>query len=224
MGGKNHQPCGVYLTESTRLSRSLSLAHARLELANVALEDLLLGELAEEKHGNIKDITNHLDESDTALDNAFTLAKKLEAKMDENSFIDLPTLHRLNLDAVASKLTECRMTEFHVINVVAQRYVTTGFRGILADFRESIISLRQLTQRLRHEVQKLAGPAADGKVHLVLEENRSGNIKPTFATLYTNWGQFNAFFLASSLLSTEVWYAFRGHGSLADPATRVRAA
>lgn len=45
MGGKNHQPCSGYLALSTKLSRSLSLANAELELANVALEDLILAEL-----------------------------------------------------------------------------------------------------------------------------------------------------------------------------------
>jgi hypothetical protein len=224
MGGKNHQPCGAYLPESTRLSRSLSLAHARLELANVALEDLLLGELVEGKHGDIRDIIDHLDGSIVATNDAVTFAKELEMKLDENSFVDLPTLCKLDLDAIADNFAKHCMAEFHAANEVAERYRTSGFRGVLAYFHRSIIGLRQLTQQLRYEVQQLSGPAADGEVHLVLEENRHGNIKPTFAKLYTNWERFNAFFLASSLLSTEVWYAFRGHGSLADPAARVRVA
>ncbi|MFN3692742.1 MAG: hypothetical protein ACK4SL_01415 [Candidatus Paceibacteria bacterium] len=52
MGGKNHQPRGRYLQNSTLMSRSMSLAQIGLELANVALEDLILAEL----DGKIGDI------------------------------------------------------------------------------------------------------------------------------------------------------------------------
>lgn len=50
------------------------------------------------------------------------------------------------------------------------------------------------------------------------------SFKPGFAVLYTAWTKFNALFLASSLLSTELWYAFTGKGSLAPTKLQLRAA
>jgi hypothetical protein len=65
------------------------------------------------------------------------------------------------------------------------------------------------------QVSALEGIARKGEVTRTLEENRPGNIKEAFANLYCAWAKFNQDFLASSLLSTELWYAFNGYGSLA---------
>lgn len=223
MGGKNHQPCSSYLPESTRLSRALSIAYAQCELANVALEDLILAELAE-KRGTVDPFTGQLVASITALDNAIVLVDDLEAKMDENGFVDLPTLQRLDLEAIGANFVKHGMVNSDSWHEASRIMANGGFRNMTAKFREAIGNLRQLTEQLLREVAQLARAANIGEVNLVLEENRTGNMKPVFAMLYTGWGNFNALFLASSILSTEVWYAFRGHGSLAEPSVRVRAA
>ena len=48
--------------------------------------------------------------------------------------------------------------------------------------------------------------------------------KAEFAKLYTKWNDFRARFLASSIISTELWYAHTGKGSLAPTAAQLRAA
>lgn len=223
MGGRNHQPCGVYLPESTRVSRELSIAHAQCELANVSLEDLILAEL-DGGHGETRIIVEHLSASANALANADKLVDELEAKMDKNDFIDLPTLRVINLDAIGTNFVERGLTSFDDWRVIVSIMRTNGFRSMLGRFRVGIAELRRLTQQLQEEIARLDKAAKCGETHLVLEENRVGNIKPTFTRLYTSWGRFNSLFLASSLLSTEVWYAFRGYGSLAESTSQVRVA
>ncbi len=223
MGGKNHQPCSSYLPESTKLSRALSIAYAMLELGNVALEDAIITEFEGGK-AQIEPITTFLERSEKSLDEAVLCAGLLEQRMDELGFTDLPTLHKLDLDAIGVDFGGRGLVDLSAWQRISAEYRAKGFRAVLGGFRTTIATLAENTVMLRTQVTALAPIASCGEISRVLEENREGNIKVTFAKLYTAWSQFNEAFLASSLLSTELWYAFNNFGSLTSPTSRVRAA
>jgi len=82
MGGINHAPCSRYLNLSTRVSRSLSLAHAELELANVALEDVLLGELVNKK-GSLVLVLSRLNASNGQLEEMLSHMGALKAGLSK---------------------------------------------------------------------------------------------------------------------------------------------
>lgn len=223
MGGKNHQPCDRYLGNSTRLSRALSVAQAELELGNVALEDLILAELDGDR-GTIVAILSRLNLSRNALVGAREVCADLRQQMDEAGFEDLPTLQRLNLEAIGANLATQGCVAQNAWNRIAHKMRAQGFSGVLAYFDARIDALAQKTATLIHQIEGLSTAVERGEVHLVVEENRPGNFKNAFAELYTAWASFSEEFLASSLLSTELWYAHNGRGSLCDREVRTIAA
>ena len=79
---------------------------------------------------------------------------------------------------------------------------------MLDGFDERMREIIRLTEKLSTEVAALKESADERVLVEVLEENRPGNIKRTFAKLYHAWNDLNAVFLAS-MLSTE-WYTFTG--------------
>lgn len=213
MGGKNHQPCGSFLLESTRLSRSLSLAYAELELGNVALEDVILAEL-EGGIGFLSNIVVHLDLSRKYLDDAIKNLDSIRQKMRNKNFIDLPTLRKVDLSATGAIFIMKDLVTSDSWIKVAETMKKEGFYEILFSFETTIEELKTKTSVLSEQILNLSDSATEGEIHKVLEENRSGNIKVAFATLYNCWTRFNHDFLASSLLSTELWYVFQGFDSL----------
>lgn len=223
MGGKNHQPCGSYLPESTRISRALSSAHAQCELANVALEDLIITEL-DGRRGTVLQVVSQLEASELSLHTAIDFVGALKTKMDNSGFTDLPTLKTTDLDAIGINFANRGIADKEAWEAAAAIMRSGGFYGMLVHFLSGIATLREMTSQLRLEIVRLDGAAKTGEVNRIIEENRALNIKTSFAQLYTGWSRFNALFLASSLISTEVWYAFRGYGSLADPGAQTRAA
>jgi hypothetical protein len=96
MGGQNHQPCNRpqtnYLRLSTKMSRDLSVARAYFEQANIALEDVLLQELAGQGGGSVKHIIEQLSDSKAALAEMMKTIGLLRADMHSHAFEDLPTL------------------------------------------------------------------------------------------------------------------------------------
>jgi hypothetical protein len=213
VGGKNHQPCNKYLEASTRLSRDLSLGNAQLELANVALEDVILAELAGGT-GSVDPILLQLSLSTSSLNKALADCTTLREKLEENDFVDLPTLSQANLESVGARFGENGLiSPVHWMEAVGL-IESGGFRKVLEAITSSIIDLESKTRALLEKIQGLAPEAQKGRVGAVLEENQDGNTKVQFARLYTAWQDFNHFFLASSLISTELWYIYTGHGSL----------
>ncbi len=223
MGGKNHQPCRGYLENSTKMSRNLSVAHAELELGNVALEDLLLSELCGKK-GGINPFVDRLRSSAVALSAALGSVDALRQQMVSNDFVDLPTLQSADLSAIGSAFVERGMVHRSAWDAVAQIMREKGFFGILPHFGAGISRLHGQTLLLAEKASALHPAAAAGEVTNVLEENRTGNIKVEFANLYSSWSDFNQLFLASSMLSTELWYLHTKRDSLcADADSKVAA-
>lgn len=222
MGGKNHQPCNIYLERSTQLSRCLSVAYAEVELGNVALEDVILAELRGDT-ASVQPIKSHLRSSRTALREAFSVADALRDQMDQNDFVDLPSLWNTDLDVIGNTFTAKKMVNEEAWLKITAIMETGGFYAVLARFMEGIRELTQKTSILFLQVEGLEEVASRGGVHHVLEENHEGNIKEAFASLYTAWNSYSQDFLASSLLSTELWYMACNYGSLADHETQTLA-
>lgn len=223
MGGKNHQPCRQYLAISTQMSRHASMAFAQLELSNVALEDLLLAEL-DGKTGEIDGIVQQLSGSQKSLAQLIGTIDELESKMNELNFQDLFTLRSVSIDAIGHALVDAKMVHVGVWNEIVMNARSGGFRKNLAVIRSQALSLSEHTDKLSTQVVALEQHAKDGNVTHVLEENLHGNLKPVFAQLYTAWSCFQNFFLASSLFSTEVYYAFNNYGSLVNVSVQKAAA
>lgn len=215
MGGQNHQPCGRYLPESTKLSKNLSLARSNLELANVAIEEVLLAEL-NGTNGLAEPIIMHLDESCENLLKAKQSVADILAKMDELDFNDLPTLKKLDLVSIGDDLASRNLVNAVCWKEIVGLALSRGYFGIMRGFENKIDSLYVKTITLKKKILLLHDSICNGEFAKVTEENLPGNFKTTFADLYTAWSVMNQEFLASSLLSTELWYAFRGFGSLSE--------
>lgn len=230
MGGKNHQPCKTYLANSTRLSRHLSLAYARLEFGNAALEDILLDELGM-KHVSgaaaamFDQIEGELGGSLRELRLAQQAVASLRQQMDETGFADLPTLGKIDLSQIGHNLAKSGMVNLAAWQQVQQLMTGGGFYVMLDQFDTDISGLMELTAALQTKFSALKPAIIEGSLTDIVEENRPESFKPEFAAVYTAWTEFNALFLASSLMSTELWYAFTDKGSLAPDATvQLRAA
>lgn len=213
MGGKNHQPCSGYLKNSTRLSRFLSLAIVRLEMSNVGFEDVILAELDD----TVGDMTPVIENLSASLDEIIAMSAciaDLRRQMDENDFQDLPSLTSVDLTSVGASLVASKRVDAHAWHEAQEIMQAGSFYRMLDLFDQHIARLKADTEHLI--VQIAALDASTGKINRVLEENRKGNIRPAFARLYTGLGEFNALFLASALISTELWYSFNNFGSLTD--------
>lgn len=216
MGGKNHQPCGQYLQNSTKMSRFMSLAFMTLEQANVALEDVILAEFNNGK-GNVDDIVSQLVASANYLDDMKSTVADLRQQMADLNYVDLPPLARMDMSAFGQQLVAGGLhTSQSDYNDAATIMVRGGFWEMISVFDARIDELIDQTSNLREAVIATNSSATTGELHLVLEENRVGNFKPKFAELYTSWASFQQLFLASSLISTEVWYQFNRSGSLIE--------
>ncbi len=213
MGGINHQPCKHYLRESTALSRCVSLARSQFEQANIALEDILLLEL-DKKQGSINPIRHHLQLSQDYLHSALVCLVALKTKMHDLNYQDLPPLHTIDTDQLGQHLATQGIVDDCSWNKMARLMKNSTFFANIKEFELQVHLLLKNTSMLLVSVDQLGDFADDGTMHNILEENRQGNIKIFFAKLYTAWNLFQADFLASSILSTEVWYAHNEYGSL----------
>lgn len=209
MGGINHQPCNQYLRWSTKLSRAISLARAELDLANVALEDVIVAEL-EDRRESRDDLMEHLKSSLASLRGAGQMINDLRREMKENGYKDLPTLRTLDLSEVGEQLVQNGLVERPAWDEMAETMKTGTFFANLDLFEAKVEDLYRKTTNLVMSF----GRTQNRSLSEVAEENQSSNFKIAFARLYTDWSKFHARFLASSLLSTEVWYAYMGYGSL----------
>lgn len=215
MGGKNHQPCRPYLKDSANLSRYLSLAYAELELGNVALEDLIITEL-DGGRGSIIEVMNHLHASFVALEGAYSATSILRLHMRQNAFTDLPILRVIDLESIGERFAAKNLVNGDAWRRISSIMRSNGFFGVTDYFLRCIQELEKRTTILIESIKYLPGAesAEEGRVSTLLEENKAGDVKEAFADLYTSWMEFDQEFLASSILSTELWYKQNTYGSL----------
>lgn len=223
MGGMNHQPCREYLAYSTQVSRCLSLGHAHVNLANVAFEDVLLTEL-EGSHGSAEDIVSYLVSAALFTSQAATAIKTLQEAMTEKGYEDLPPLRTLNLSSLGDSFLQEKMLEKHAWKTIQALTEKGGFWSVSMHFQRTVVELEVLTERLASEFLLLSDVVKRGCLNDVLEENQPGNVKKTFAQLFSNWNILLAEFLASSMLSTHVWYLWTGRQTLVKPCLNLRLA
>ncbi|MBU1557391.1 hypothetical protein KKC45_00295 [Patescibacteria group bacterium] len=214
MGAKNHQPCNGYLVNSTKLSRSVSLGYIFLEQANVSLEDLLLAELEKGIGGDVSAITQMLGNSSSALSDALKNCVDLRQQMDEKVYSDPDVLATINLDVVGKGFHSTGLVQLEAWAKISELTLTHGFYSVLDHFEKALSEILAKTDEVSRLVANVSEIARTSQVNLVLEENTDANIKVEFFQLYTLWGKFNNEFIASSVLSTELWYRDNGYGSL----------
>lgn len=217
MGGKNHQPCREYLVNSTKLSRFISLAYISLEKANVFLEDLLLAELNDGQNFGIWSILEEMKNSSKFLHEAERISKNLWDQMITKNYSDPDVLCSVDLNTVGEKLCSKGLVTHNAWTKIGELTYEQGFYSVLEYFQKQIDDLLQKTEVLIQKVLALESIANTSQINLVLEENTDANIKVEFFQLYTAWCKFNSEFIASSVLSTELWYLNNNYGSLLCP-------
>lgn len=171
MGGKNHQPCGRYVDISLKLSLHLSRARAHLELGNAELEELLLDELRKIP-GSLKPILRELESSADFLKRSLEDCSQMRQRIENNDFVDLPTLKKMGLADLGNRLTENRIVANDAWSIVTRVMTTEGFRGMLEMFEISVSELSQLTSELAQRIEQLQEAVSAGEVLVVLEQNR----------------------------------------------------
>ncbi len=224
MGGKNHQPCGRYLKNSTLMSRSMSLAMSSLELANVALEDVILAELSGST-GNTTPILLQLDESMNHLSDMQDASRALADQMEVEDYVDLPPMKSIDMAGFGREMRAAGLhrseASWLTISTLMQK---SGFEQTLRHHNDTIVRIMGLTHDLKSHIVNTGQTAEVGQLTAELEQNKALNFKAEFARVYTAWAEFQQEFLASSIVSTEVWYRFNKTGSLLELNRGVRAA
>ncbi|MEI8339614.1 MAG: hypothetical protein WCF94_03030 [bacterium] len=140
--------------------------------------------------------------------------EKLRQKMKDNNFVDLPTLATANLNEIGNNLVQMGMVSeshwTHVSGVMEKG----GFRSVLTFFEQGLNDLLSKTRILITSIEEIKTQMESGLTNVIMEENREGNIKIAFAVLYQTWNNFEQHFMASSMLSTELWYRHKNHSSI----------
>jgi|GEM_PF-2495719 len=213
MGGINHAPCSKYLRNSTMVSMYLTLAHAELQFANVAFEETLLSDL-DSKPLSPDKIQHKLEQSKNALIDMGRHMSKLKKQMNENQFKDLPTLKTSDLSCLGKHMSDIGMVNSYSWQKMQELMQIKGFYGVLANFTKRVATILALTSKLQKEFEFIYSSFKQGDLNKLLEQNREGNVKPTFAKLFREWNDFLNDFLASSMISTELWYTHSEYGSL----------
>lgn len=218
MGGINHAPCGKYLVNSTKVSRCMSQAHAELELANVALEDALLVELEHHQGCDLKPMIDLMaGHTQSSIDNLVEMKSRirvLRLQMNELNYADLPPLVKIDLDELGGKLVEAGIVDRSAWQKVEERTRYGGFYATINAIETVVTDLIRLTEDLRAKLAEFEILTKTRELNHILEYNLNGNIKIEFAKVYREWGELTQLFLASSMLSTDVWYRHIGRGHL----------
>lgn len=222
MGGMNHQPCRAYLLNSTLLSKYLSLARAHLDLSNAALEDILIQELSSPASNAVIAMSHYdrLNAEITASIEALGLSQQaladLRRQMDDLGFEDLPTLKKMDLSGIGAEMAASGIVNLTAWEQIQSLMSSGGFYEVIRFFDTRIDDLISRSHDLLNNKfgNHMTQLVIEGGVAEMVEENTSGTFKIEFAALYSKWTEFNALFLASSMMSTELWFAFAGKGSL----------
>ncbi|MBU4480143.1 hypothetical protein KKG48_01725 [Patescibacteria group bacterium] len=214
VGAKNHQPCSHYLVNSTKLSKTLSIAYISLEKANVSLENVLLAELTRESSAGTLEILKELQVSLSSLSEANSVCNNLHSQMDEKNYSDPDSLYTVKLEVLGALFVSEEMVSQTAWKKISELTEKQGFYSMLGHFQKQISVLSQQTEKVIQKISALVEIAGTSQINLVLEENTDANIKVEFFRLYTIWSKFNQEFIASAVLSTELWYLQNKCGSL----------
>lgn len=213
MGGKNHQPCGGYIRQSTIASRFHSLVGIAIESVNINLEDAIIADMNREhdqSNAYIDNTIKNLEATLEQLDGLRDAIIDLMDEMDVNGYQDLPPIHSLDWDAIGRDFADRKMVAGDAWNHVGFILGSGGFKALFTAYAQDVANIKQSVT----ELLRLFENRPNENITIILEENRDGNMRPMFAQVYQSWNAFSQRFLASSLISSEIWYAFNGYGSM----------
>ena len=224
MGGINHQPCGKYLGPSTRMSKAFSLARAHFEHSNVALEDALISEI-ESGIGNVsalqKAIT-FIDNSIIELGIAVECSVELEQKMVEYGYKPWPSFALFQTEekmiALGQDLATAGLLQMDSFKPIALPQLEQGFWATLHLLRDQFVALKEMESDLRDKILPALKVAAAGRLANELEDNGELSFRGSFMRAYAKWNKSHDMFLASAVLSTELWFRSISKGSLLNEA------
>lgn len=219
MGGINHQPCGEYLVDSTRLSRSTSRARSHFELANVALENALLSEM-DDKVEVVLALNRGISLLNTCvvdLEEARSNLAKLLKKMDELEFQDLSSLQKTDIESLGQTLLKGdRLATLTTWKRASSIIREGGYRAMMKVIDGEINALLSEVEDLKDAFGKLHTRFPSPGIGTVLEQNLPGNIRLQLAAVYSHWTEFSSLFLCSSLISAELSYKEKGYRTLSE--------
>jgi len=159
MGGKNHQPCNKlgtgYLIESAKLSMQLSKSLEHLELANVELEDVLLGEIENQKSNTLGPVVENLEISKVHLVAAIIYIDALNGRMDKFNFQDLPTLGRIDLNEIGEALSQQGVVRKESWDIIRETMESGGFIRVLKIFKVDVRNMAEQTIELKKAIEML---------------------------------------------------------------------
>jgi hypothetical protein len=197
------------------MSKHLSEARAAFELANSSLEDVLIVEMRREK-GEILGIVTNLQHSVQEIVGLRKSMADLLSLMRKSGYKDLPTLHTIDLATCGKSFAKEGFVTIGAWMVIENLMTSGGFYRVLDRLDADAMQLSALTDDLRECILALNPVVEKGGLTEIVERNHTGNLKVPFARLYAKWEVFQGLFLASSMLSTELWYAFNHDGSILD--------
>ncbi len=214
----NHQPCRESAIASTQMSRHLSSATSHIHLANIRLEDLIVDELElgiVQPHA-VEPLIGHLREAAADFSKASSVARTMDEALRVSNFIDCKDPQKLA--TIAKRLADQRMLDPHHAGAVELDRSKGGFLACLARIQEGFGQCEMLTRQLCDAFHTLQSRMqAEEKAFDHLEFNTPESIKPAFAMLFAAVGALNGYFLASAIVSTEIFYAVAGLGRLGEP-------
>ena len=218
MGGINHQPCNRYLPNSTRLSRSVSVARTALESANIELEDVLLNEMESNCKQSLSGVVKKIRDHGTSLEDILICVARLKDQMHAENYKDLSALSWVG-ENIISSLAERGMGRIEELSEVYTIMSNKSFYGVLDRFSQSINKLISINASLAAKLVETSNSRT--MVSVLVESNHHLNFRPIFAELYSEWTKFISLFSCSSVLSTEIWYSEMGYGSLLDESSQT---
>lgn len=190
----------------------MSLTSMALESFNVKLEDMILVNLVNESVSprilsiEVRHVMDSVVRAEQSID-------MLLMQMDELYYVDLPATDDFQLDEFGDKVIPRLMVGTEAYKEIATHYKAGGFRSALNHLRVKHSQFGFAVADMATKVQELADTDVDD-IAVEFESNDTGNIRPQFAVMYTTWSQFHQMFLASSLISTEIFYIQEGVDSL----------
>jgi hypothetical protein len=163
---------------------------------------------------SITTILSFLENAKADLAKAQASATQMRGTLLTSNFIDCKEEKVLN--SIIEDLCTKRMLNPYYAKMVKKDRCVGGFLTCLEKIRRWTKETSKLVNKLVVALERLqqALQSSDEKMFCHLEFNSHLNIKPAFAQLYVKLGDLNGYFLASAIISTELFYEVAGLGVL----------
>lgn len=203
--------CEDYISLASNMRRHFTLMESYFGFAQVAFEDVLYGRATPHS------VEHHLRNSRANALQVITIADSLESKMRKSN--DLFVLSTIDLDALGQIFISNS-----VVNARAWKQATTNAR--LGGFHKNLSLIRSTTVLVIDRIGNLSkrmNRLRENKEELLNEQlcetNLPGSLGVSFAQLKTLLSGFQSTFIASLILSTEIYHHFYGNPPLVEEIT-----